>query len=336
MNNQQPPAMIHLQARCSANDFSSGWPAPVQDFWQQLQHGTLQNERGQTLHYYFHLVPDANTAIVLSNGRIEMASKYSEVMYDIVGAGCSVFILDHCGQGQSDRLLDDRQKGHIQHFDHYSADWHQFVEQVVQSHSHQRLIALCHSMGSAIFCNYLLNYPTHPFVGAVLCSPMLGIYTAGIPMPLLIPGVAAIHWLDQLARPQSSYLTGQGPYKPQPFQQNRLTSCQMRYQWFQSIYQAEPGLQLGGVTLSWLIAAWQVIQRLQQEGSSIQLPLLVLQAKADKVVSNGYQRRFVKQRPSSRQLIGMDGARHELLMEQDAIRARCYHAINAFINSLPS
>lgn len=334
MNNQQPPAMIHLQPRCSANHFSSGWPAPVQDFWQQLQHGTLQNERGQTLHYYFHLVPDANTAIIISNGRIEMASKYSEVMYDIVGAGCSVFILDHCGQGQSARELDDPQRGHIQHFDQYSADWHQFIQQIVQPHQHQRLIALCHSMGSAIVCNYLLNQPKHPFSGAILCSPMLGIYSAGIPLPLIIPAVAAMHWLDQQRHSQSSYLPGQGPYRAEPFKKNRLTGCQERYLWLQTLYQTEPALQLGGVTLSWFIAAWQVIQRLQQDGSAIKIPLLVLQATADKVVSNSYQLRFVKQQPNSRQLQRIEGARHELLMEQDVIRARCYQACSDFINRL--
>ncbi|MCH8536698.1 MAG: alpha/beta fold hydrolase [Alkalimonas sp.] len=330
----QAPATIHLRPRCTADDFKAGWPVHLHDFWQQLHHGTLQNARGQTLHYYYHRVPEATTAIVISSGRIEMAVKYSEVMYDIVGAGCSVFILDHCGQGHSDRELDDPQKGHIQHFDHYSADWHQFIERIVQPQQHQRLIALCHSMGSAIFCNYLLNYPKQPFAGAILSSPMLGIYTAGIPMPLLIPGVAALNWLDQRLHQQSSYLPGQGPYQADAFHHNRLTRCQQRYQWFQSLYQAQPELQLGGVTLSWLIAAWQVIQRLQQEGAAITLPLLVLQAKADKIVCNRYQRRFVKQRPASRHLIRIDGARHELLMEQDDSRAQCYQAMNDFINAL--
>lgn len=330
-----PTAKIHLQPRCSADDFQAGWPVHVHDFWQQLQHGTLINARGHTLHYYFHRVPEAKTAIVISSGRIEMAVKYSEVMYDVVGAGCSVFILDHCGQGQSDRELDDPQKGHIQHFDLYSNDWHQFIVSIVQPHQHQRHIALCHSMGSAIFCNYLLSNPQHPFAGAILSSPMLGIYTAGVPMPLLIPGIAALNWLDQQLHPQSSYLPGQGPYQPEAFPNNRLTRCQARYQWFQSLYQAQPELQLGGVTLTWLMAAWQVIQRLQQEGAAITLPLLVLQAKADKIVCNRYQQRFVKQRPESRQLLRIEGARHELLMEQDDSRAQCYRAISQFINTLP-
>ncbi|MCC5825177.1 alpha/beta fold hydrolase [Alkalimonas sp.] len=312
------------------NLVQQNWLHHWQPLWQQMQHDKMLNQRGQVLHYSCFRLPNATTAIVISAGRIEMAVKYSAVIFELVQAGYSVYILDHLGQGASARELSNPHKGHICTFDHYSDDWQFFMQQVVIPSQHQRYLALCHSMGSAIFANYLLRYPEHPFAAAVLCSPMLGIYSGPLPFKAAMPVVRALRWLNRLLSSQSWYLPGQGNYRPDPFPANRLTSCPQQYQWLLSLYQAEPTLQLGGVTLDWLLAADQVMQRLATAGHSIELPLLVLQAGADRVVNNKAQQQFVAQRPELRELKVLAGAKHELLLEQASIREQTMHSILQF------
>lgn len=312
------------------NPVQQGWLQHWQPLWQQMQHGTLQNQRGLALHYSHYQLPGADTAVVISSGRIEMAIKYSAVIFELVQAGYSVYILDHQGQGASARELSNPHKGYISNFDQYSDDWQQFMQQVVLPSQHQCYLALCHSMGSAIFANYLLRYPQHPFAAAVLCSPMLGIYSGPIPFAAAMPVVKALRWLNRQLSAQSWYLPGQGNYHPEDFARNRLTSCPAQYQWLLSLYQAEPALQLGGVTLDWLLAADQVMRRLAESGHSIELPLLVLQAGADRVVDNKAQQRFVAQRPELRELKVLAGAKHELLLEQAPIRQQVMHSIGQF------
>ncbi|MEN3160166.1 alpha/beta fold hydrolase [Alkalimonas sp. NCh-2] len=312
------------------NLVQQNWQRLWQPLWQQMHHGNLANQRGLQLHYSHYRQPGVSTAVVISSGRIEMAVKYSEVIFELVQAGYSVYILDHQGQGSSQRELSNPHKGHISNFDHYSDDWQRFMQHVVLPGQHQGYLALCHSMGSAIFGNYLLRTPDHPFSAAVLCSPMLGIYSGPVPFAAAMPLVRALRWLNLQLATQSWYLPGQGNYRPEPFHRNRLTSCPAHYQWLLSLYQAEPALQLGGVTLDWLLAAHQVMQRLASSGHSIELPLLVLQAGADRVVDNKAQQRFVAQRPELRELRTLAGAKHELLLENTPIRQQVMHWILAF------
>lgn len=306
------------------------WQTWWQPLWQRMRHGQLTNARGFQLSYSHYRVQDATAAVVISSGRIEMAIKYAGVIYQLVQAGYSVFILDHQGQGTSSRELGNPHKGHISSFDHYSADWQQFIDQVVLPSGHRQHFALCHSMGSAIFANYLLQHPTHPFTAAVLCSPMLGIYSGPIPFKAAMPLVRALRWLNRKLSTDVWYLPGQGNFAPEPFERNRLTQCPEQYQWLLSLYQAEPELQLGGVTLDWLLAAAQVMQRLASSGHSIDLPLLILQAGADKVVDNQAQHQFAAQRPEQREVLVLAGAKHELLLEKTAIRQQAVQLILAF------
>ena len=264
-----------------------------------------------------------------------MAVKYAELCFDLVQAGYSVFLLDHRGQGLSQRELENRHKGYINDFALYEQDLAQFVQQIVLPTQHQSHIALGHSMGCAILAGYLQQ--PHPFRAAIFASPMFGIYTGLVPAGVAEALALAFGALNQRFSKTPWYFPGQGNYREKQFLNNPLTTCLPRYQWLNQLYREHPDAQLGGVTSNWVNAAIYAMRRLQQNAEKWHTPVLLLQAGADKVVSNHAQNNWYQQLPATvlQQRVVLAGAKHEIFMEQDSIRQQAIDAINNFLAQLP-
>ncbi len=347
-----------LSAHFHQNDFASGHAAgQLANVWHQAQQGTFDScsareNHHQTpessaaavktnlqLQYSYWLPETATAALVLIPGRIEAGHKYVEFINDAVRAGYQVFVLDHQGQGASERLDPTTHIGDVRLFNDYVTDLEWFITKIVQPRTQLPLLALAHSMGGAILCRYLQQQPNHHVKAAIFCSPMWGINTAPMPQAFAAPLSRFISQLNQLCSSHRWYLPGQGPYQNRPFANNDLSHCQERYQWFRSLYQQYPQYQLGGVSWRWLREALAACQAMRQ-GPAPQLPCLLLQAGADQVVNNQAQwqlwQRF-SQHPqwsatSAHHLL--DDARHELLFETDLIRNQCLTLINQFVGKL--
>jgi lysophospholipase len=95
---------------------------------------------------------------------------------------------------------------------------------------------------------------------------------------------------------------------------------------------AQPSLGLGWPTVGWVHAAF----RLQREFENpdlpreITTPTLVLAAGADRVVDTPASERFVT-RMRAGNLIVIEGAQHEILMERDHFRNQFWAAFDAFV-----
>jgi hypothetical protein len=74
--------------------------------------------------------PRRGTVVILQ-GRNECIEKYYETIGDLSRRGLGVAIMDWRGQGGSDRLLRDREKGFVRSYDDYVADLDQFFEDVI-------------------------------------------------------------------------------------------------------------------------------------------------------------------------------------------------------------
>src|SRR5882724_4209218 len=110
--------------------------------------------------------------ILLLAGRGEFIEKYAtEVVGELLERGFAVSAMDWRGQGLSDRLLADRDKGHIDHFTTYMADLRLFIDQVVMPQA-RPILALCHSMGGHILLRHLAESGSGPLSGALIVSPM--------------------------------------------------------------------------------------------------------------------------------------------------------------------
>ncbi|SHG94219.1 lysophospholipase [Marisediminitalea aggregata] len=303
----------------------------ITPFWQQcVSQGRFTGQGDIQVHYAYCVPESAHASVVISSGRIESLLKYQEVIYDLYHQGFAVFILDHRGQGLSGRMRDNPHLGFVNHFDEYVADMQHFLNEVVIPNQQGSLNLLCHSMGSAIGALTVLSMPK-VFSRVVFCAPMFGIRPA-MPQWLASTLITVNRLYNACVPGASGYFFGQRNYHEEPFATNRLTGSEARYKLFRELYTLQPEIQLGGVTPEWLAAASAAMWQIEQHASELTLPVTVFSAERDGVVDNQRQQRVVSNMPNAN-WVSVAGAKHEILIEQDAIRTPVMRQIVSFFNS---
>ena len=303
---------VHLDANFS--------PA-INTFWNKhAQIKTFDSEVGGTINTV-HIKTGSTNAIVISQGRNESVLKYKELVFDLSSQGYDVFLIDHRGQGFSSRLGGDAYRGHVQEFNDYIIDLTTFINSLQLEKNYQSRFILSHSMGSAISALYL-EEQTHPFTAAVFFSPMLSINLGSMP-PFIAKAVSYISdlvcsWFSDLA----CYAPGVGPYIQTAFEHNILTSSVKRYQSSSNTFKDAPVTQLGGPTMRWVNQSLFATEKAIQQASKINIPIMVIKAGRDTVVTEQGQNAFFANTNDCKgnKLIRIENARHELLLEQDQYR----------------
>lgn len=266
--------------------------------------------------------------VCLFGGRGEFIEKYLEVIGELLDRGFSVATMDWRGQGRSTRALANPRKGHVASFDQYYQDFENFIETIVLPDCAPPFFILAHSMGGSILLKSLGHREW--FNRAVLVSPMVGIPT---------------HWVSdgtmkffvhsaKILGLRGSFVPGgkSRPVEERVFQDNALTSDEKRFLRTRAILNADPALGVGSPTFGWMSAALNHLDDLQKEdfGQSVSVPTLMIAGGNERVVS--YLAIETLCRKMSRGvLITIDGARHEIMMEQDIYRAQFWGAFDAFI-----
>ena len=307
------------------SELKSNLPAINEFYTNTLKKAYLSTAAGK-LFYAYAKPKQANTAIVISSGRIEGLDKYKELLWELYCNNFAVFIVDHQGQGRSYRLLKNPHKGYVKQFEDYSHDLNQFNLEVVKQHWQGKKLLLSHSMGGAIAFDYLARY-SHDFSGAFLSAPMFDIHTKGIPKPVAQFIAASASLLGF----SGCYALGQSDYTPEEFALNTLTSSQIRYDQFRATYQQTPLLQLGGVTYGWLHTVFSFIKALDK--LSITTPLFIASAENDEVVDNQAQHKLAS-RHKNTLIKQFKGAKHELFFERDEIRQPLLTSLYKFCDSI--
>ena len=310
------------------------WSATaLTQFWQHTEVHLLNTADDVQVKYvsFIHPEPSDRGWVVISPGRIESFLKYQEIFLELAAQGYSVVAIDHRGQGFSERTSHHPQHGHIAHFDEFVRDFADFMLALKPLIGDQPCQLLAHSMGAAIGCLYMANYP-HPFCSAVLSAPMMGVQTKPWPEAIARALVRAGHWVNQrFAGDKPRYFIGMRDYAEVSFADNRLTHSPQRYQWFKAMYQQHPQIQLGGPTVQWLKQSFQAMAELPEASQRIRIPVLILQATDDAIVSPHPQAVFAELagHPQTR-LQRIAGSYHEVLMETDAIRQPAVQSAWAF------
>ncbi|WP_371375820.1 alpha/beta fold hydrolase [Thalassotalea aquiviva] len=311
------------------------YQSEIANVWKQGEFRYFNSFDGLHIHYALFDLKPAAPWIVMSPGRVESYIKYKELTYDLINQGYNVAIIDHRGQGLSDRMLDDPHKGYVQHFDDYAKDLQQFITTIVQPKAKNNLFLLAHSMGSAIALRHEQLFGQQ-FQAIALTSPMIAIKPGSIPPWLAKPYIYLYNFFDGWFNEQSSYLKGYGPYKAKPFKDNDLMQSSMRYQLFRQEYQDNPKVQLGGTTYRWLQQAFKTESKIFQQLGKLATPVLILQAQNDTVVRNDKQNEFCQKLAKlnkdgcyNKQPMVIENGLHELLFETDKIRNT---TLNAIIN----
>lgn len=304
--------------------------AQAAELWQNRQEGFIKSHDKTRLFWAALTSENHDKAIVVVNGRIECCWKYQELFYDLFQQGYDVYSFDHRGQGLSDRLIEPEQMGHVSEFDDYIHDMHAVLESFPLARYQKRYL-LAHSMGGTIATRYVQHYPTHGFSALSLSAPMYGINMPSHLRPIALPLAVVLTNISS----QPTYAPGHQAYFPKPFENNPLSQSEVRYRWFRALYEAKPQLKIGGPSTRWvwqgILAAKQCILHTRQ----INLPLLVLQASEDTIVSNPAQIKFIKKLANSNTQCGfkiIHGAKHEILFERDEYRNQALDAILYFFS----
>jgi lysophospholipase len=122
----------------------------------------------------------------------------------------------------------------------------------------------------------------------------------------------------------------------QPFAGNVLTSDPVRYARTCAVLDYEPALALGLPTIAWTDAAFRAMRDFAEPTypAKIRQPILIVAAGRDEVVSTPAIEDFaIPLRAGSHVVV--PGALHELLMENDRIRAQFWAAFDAFVPGSP-
>lgn len=290
---------------------------------------------GVRLRHAFWPAPDHARRIgrvVVLGGRGEFTDKYAgELIGELLTRGFEVHAMDWRGQGLSQRLLPDPEKGHVEDFADYARDLREYLEQVVTRVPGVPTVLLGHSMGGHSILRYLSEHPEQSIAqGAILCAPMTGLRHA-----LLIR--AALLTAPKGSPRAHDYAMGAGPFAEirRFFSDNLVTSDPRRYAFTEWWFQADPRLKLGGVTYQWLRAGFESMALLHQPGAieRIALPVLLLSAGNDKLVDAASHPPIVARLPQGK-LAFYEEAQHEIMMEVDEIRARFWADFDAFVGEV--
>jgi lysophospholipase len=274
--------------------------------------------------YKIFLVKNSKGTIVISSGRTEGMVKYQELIYDLNTNGYSVYILDHRGQGYSQRLVEDKQMGYVDNFFHYVDDLKFFVDNFVPKT--KKRVLLAHSMGGAIASLYAERYPDD-FDALVLASPMHE-------PALLLPSMSSFFCkvVEKKEHNLKRYIAGTQSYDilKYAFEGNDLTHSKERFEIMKKAYAKEPDTRIGGPSLKWLKEAcrWSAISI--EKANLIKISVLLIQGQEDTVVTAKAQEEFCK-RVQKCKGVTIKGAKHELFIEKDIFRQKALSAILDFI-----
>lgn len=254
--------------------------------------------------------------------------KYQETIKELDSRGFDTIGFDWRGQGKSDRVLSDPNRGYVQRFEDYLSDLSQFLDSVALSLIKGPLIILAHSMGAHLALRFLSQKPKVPVVGAILNAPMVAIYTDPLPLLLarLMSRIMVGFGLSALKAPAARH----NPFL-NPWEHNRLTSDRKRFQLIMSQVAAEPYFNVGGLTYGWLAAAFRSMDLLScaSDRDMPDLPVMITMAGRDRVVKNQAIVRVANRLPDCVQ-VTIEDARHEVLQERDELRMHFWRAFDAF------
>ncbi len=271
---------------------------------------------GVRLRIAFWAPEGARATVLLFPGRTEYIEKYGELATDFAGAGLATAAIDWRGQGLSDRLLEDRNSGHVGRFADYQRDVEAFLAHLDHTSLPAPRYLLAHSMGGAIGLRALVGGLA--VERAAFSSPMWGItISAG-----LRPAAWAMAWTAEKLGLTHLYAPGtSGSAYPNatPFEANLLTHDEAQYIRLARQTEAHPELALGGPSLGWLGEALTDCEELEKMPSPA-IPCVTVLGTEERIVDPAEIERRMADWPGGR-LVMIEGGSHESFMEAPDRRA---------------
>lgn len=289
------------------------WDAP--DGWALRRYRLGEGTRGRML---------------VLGGRGDMIEKYLEGIAHWASRGWAVTSFDWRGQGGSGRLTNDPLCGHIDDFAQWIADLNAFSVNW-RAEGDGPCVMLGHSMGGHLLLRALAEGMPPPDA-AVAMAPMMGVHTSPLPRWLAVTIADTMCALGLGTR--QAWTQKEDSERQKRMRQKRLTHDPARYAdelWWRD---HSRDLALGAPSWKWVAQALHSTHALEQGQAlkGIAVPLLILAAQDDRLVSTPAIRRITRQIPGTQLHVYGPEAAHEILRELDPVRLDALARIDAFLD----
>lgn len=268
--------------------------------------------------------------MLFQTGRGDVFEKYLETFAHLHAQGWSVTAFDWRGQGGSGRLSSDPHVGHASDYRVFDADlaafWADWSAEAAADNVPRMVLG--HSMGGMMVMRALANR-TIDADAAILVAPMIGLKA---PFGATVSARIA-RWIAGRGDPaRAAWRSNERPGSVAS-RQSLLTHDADRYSdegWWQA---AHPELVLGPPSWAWLAEGFAGAAALATDPrvESIETPVLVLVAEADKLVDPRAALRLAARLPDARVVRFGGESAHEILREADEVRNRALSAIDSFL-----
>ena len=276
------------------------------------------------IYYEYFPVENARGSVVLLHGMSEFTCKHYELAYYLMEQGYSAFLYDHRCHGYSQRLTDNDQVIHVEHFSDYVRDLHIFVEQIVLPAANGPMYLYGHSMGGAVSLFYLAEHP-EVFQKAVLSAPL---FVPHLPVPFPIALVSA--WCDTTFRGAKSKLSHSRDFvakMPPEWEQDPRCS---RNRHMMQLRLDDPHYRTTPMSARFALRALYLTPKLLRIAKKIRVPHLLISGHADTVVQTRPQARFGRHSPLCT-FVSVPEGKHAMMCDDAASAAVHTHLVLDFL-----
>ncbi|HAB39572.1 MAG TPA: alpha/beta hydrolase [Rhodobacteraceae bacterium] len=254
-------------------------------------------------------VPTKGT-ILLMLGRFGYAERYGRVAKQFADNGFATAVIDWRSQGLSDRVVDDPQAGHVNHFSDYQKDVAAMLKVVENLNLPKPYYLIGVSMGACIGLRAMLE--GLPVAATAFISPMWGIKMSTIQRMAAWP----LSWTAQKIGLGQKYVPGESRriyILNTPFETNNLTHNSEMYAYWVDQAKHAPELQIGGPTMSWLFEALSECRNLSRLPSP-ETPCITFCGEIDQLVDNSAIKKRMTKWPGGKFSMIRNG-KHDVLTE---------------------
>ncbi|GAA6162986.1 alpha/beta hydrolase [Pelagimonas sp. KU-00592-HH] len=265
--------------------------------------------------------------ILMFPGRTEYAEKYGRAATAYGKRGYAMVAIDWRGQGLADRLIPDRDAGYVEKFSDYQVDIAAVLEAAEALDLPKPYFMIAHSMGGCIGLRAAMS--GLPINAAMFSAPMWGIQLSA----LMRPTAWAVSWASKQVG-SSAKLTPGTKAKTyvlaEPFEGNTLTHDPDMYRYMQVQMEQVPEMALGGPSMHWLHEALVETRDLAARAAP-ELPAITFLGTDEKIVDPARIHQRMETWPNG-ELVMVEGAEHEVMMELPEIRDAIYDQSAAFFD----
>lgn len=304
--------------------FAQAMDAVREELARHRCEGFFEGVDGAKIYYEYVLCDGAKGSVVLLHGMSEFTCKHYELAWYLLHQGYSVFLYDHRCHGKSQRLTEQMDLIHVDHFDDYVQDLDIFVKTVVQEVAAAPLYLYGHSMGGAVAVRYLAEHPA-VFRRAVLSSPLFE-PIVGVPTPLAAISAAK----DQLLRGPKSKLTHSREFVAKmPEEWEHDPKCS-RNKYMMQLRMDEPCYRSTPMSARFALRALYQTPKLLGLAKKISTPHLLISGEEDTVIKVRPHSRYAKRAPMC-SFVSIPGGKHAMMCDDAASAAVHTHLVLDFL-----